>query len=81
MKVNLVNLIQKPYETTYYVHGTENNRDVLKRVQKGEPTFIIQGSHDKLPGGFADFNLHQKVKRKRMPRYNKIRRKKLKSMK
>jgi hypothetical protein len=79
--INLINLVDKPIETKNYIHGTSKKRDVLKKVQEGKPTITLLGSHDKLPGGFANYNEHVKIRRKRQPRYNKTKRKKLKSIK
>lgn len=79
--INLINLVDKPIATKNYIHGTGKKRDVLKKIKEGKQILILSGSHDKLPGGFADFNEHIKIKRKKQPRYNKIRRKKLKSIK
>lgn len=79
-RISIVNLVNKPAETTHFTHGAAKTRSVLKQLLNNKKSFVIVGSNEKMPGGFADFNKHVKLKRKRMPRHTLITRQKLKSI-
>lgn len=79
-KINIINLVNKPFDISHFTHATEKKRAVLKQIKNGKATHCNCGSHDKLPGGFADFKKFVKVKRLRMPRHCKVRRNNLKNV-
>lgn len=79
-RISIINLVNKPTDTNHFIHGAYKTRSVLKQLLNNKKSFVIVGSNEKMPGGFADFNQQTKIKRKRMPRHTKIVRQKLKSV-
>lgn len=78
--INLVNLINHT-EEHLFSHGLNKRRHALHRVMKGAEVINVHKKNLKMPGGYADMDIHIYLKRNRKTRNIKRVRQKLKNIK
>lgn len=79
--INLVNLINHSEQEFKFTHGLNKRRKSLHKVVKGAKVIDIHKKNLKMPGGYADFDIHIRLKRNRKPSHIKKTRHKFKNLK